>query len=289
MPHLKSQIHLMRKNIHHPRMAAFLSLPHPFSEEEEDLKENSLFNEDTEMHPAQGKPQRRDLSDRRDSRAKNDNTLGALTRKFVSLIQSQPEKVIEISMVSRELGIQKRRIYDITNVLEGIGYIEKIEKNKMKWVGGTSDTMMEEAVQELDATISRYDERCRGLDEDMEKIREQLKAESKVSQHLNYLTNNDMRSILRRMNAIRMLVVLGNEGTVVNANLNPETNSSEINVEGEAQKMLGIYVISHAREDVTEPPIQKAKDAVRTIKRSPNFNNKVNGEEKDEEGKGGFF
>lgn len=31
--------------------------------------------------------------------------------------------------------VQKRRIYDITNVLEGIGLIEKYNKNKIKWKG----------------------------------------------------------------------------------------------------------------------------------------------------------
>lgn len=30
------------------------------------------------------------------------------------------------------LKVQKRRIYDITNVLEGIGYIEKISKNRVR-------------------------------------------------------------------------------------------------------------------------------------------------------------
>lgn len=29
--------------------------------------------------------------------------------------------------------MQKRRIYDITNVLEGIGLIEKTVKNRIKW------------------------------------------------------------------------------------------------------------------------------------------------------------
>lgn len=33
------------------------------------------------------------------------------------------------------LNVQKRRIYDITNVLEGIGLIQKEYKNNIKWCG----------------------------------------------------------------------------------------------------------------------------------------------------------
>ena len=33
---------------------------------------------------------------------------------------------------------QKRRVYDITNVLEGIGLIEKFSKNSIRWKGGTT-------------------------------------------------------------------------------------------------------------------------------------------------------
>ena len=40
--------------------------------------------------------------------------------------------------------MQKRRIYDITNVLEGIGLIEKYKKNKIKW------TSLEEDQQKLE-------------------------------------------------------------------------------------------------------------------------------------------
>ena len=32
--------------------------------------------------------------------------------------------------------MQKRRIYDITNVLEGVGLLEKTSKNNIKWNGG---------------------------------------------------------------------------------------------------------------------------------------------------------
>jgi hypothetical protein len=38
---------------------------------------------------------------------------------------------------SESLSVQKRRIYDITNVLEGIGLVEKKSKNMVHWCGAT--------------------------------------------------------------------------------------------------------------------------------------------------------
>ncbi|KAM0056917.1 putative transcription factor E2F-DP family [Helianthus debilis subsp. tardiflorus] len=36
--------------------------------------------------------------------------------------------------------VQKRRIYDITNVLEGIGLVEKATKNHIRWKGHNSSS-----------------------------------------------------------------------------------------------------------------------------------------------------
>ena len=48
------------------------------------------------------------------------------------------------------LQVQKRRVYDITNVLQGIGYIEKIHKNKMQWIGGSKDMEINKEIAQLD-------------------------------------------------------------------------------------------------------------------------------------------
>jgi len=40
-----------------------------------------------------------------------------------------------------KLEVQKRRIYDITNVLEGIDMINKTIKNKVKWIGPNIDDL----------------------------------------------------------------------------------------------------------------------------------------------------
>lgn len=56
---------------------------------------------------------------------------------------------MDLNDAVRQLSVQKRRIYDITNVLEGIGYVEKLHKNKIKWVGSTEDPQMEKDIEEM--------------------------------------------------------------------------------------------------------------------------------------------
>jgi E2F/DP family winged-helix DNA-binding domain len=56
--------------------------------------------------------------------------------------------------------VQKRRIYDITNVLEGIGLIEKKSKNNIQWRGGASiddadEVALQKELQEL--RVSPFD------------------------------------------------------------------------------------------------------------------------------------
>ena len=57
------------------------------------------------------------------------------------------------------LQVQKRRIYDITNVLEGVGLIEKKSKNNIRWTPGcsgapeSSDGAQAEEEQQLRADI----------------------------------------------------------------------------------------------------------------------------------------
>ena len=38
---------------------------------------------------------------------------------------------LNIETISKEMNIKKRRLYDLTNVLEGIGYLKKYKRNIM--------------------------------------------------------------------------------------------------------------------------------------------------------------
>lgn len=88
-------------------------------------------------------------------------SLGLLTQKFVDLMMSSESGILDLKDVSNFAGFlfvcvchrcsraddcaffqaaiilniqQKRRIYDITNVLEGVGLIRKATKNSVQWL-----------------------------------------------------------------------------------------------------------------------------------------------------------
>lgn len=65
--------------------------------------------------------------------ARYDSSLGILTKRFVHLLKNAPGNRVDLNKAASDLGVQKRRIYDITNVLEGIGLIQKEAKNHVSW------------------------------------------------------------------------------------------------------------------------------------------------------------
>uniref|UniRef100_A0A6V7QWJ7 E2F/DP family winged-helix DNA-binding domain-containing protein n=1 Tax=Ananas comosus var. bracteatus TaxID=296719 RepID=A0A6V7QWJ7_ANACO len=56
-------------------------------------------------------------------------SLGLLTKRFITLLHQSEDGFLDLNRVADVLKVQKRRIYDITNVLEGVGLIEKSLKN----------------------------------------------------------------------------------------------------------------------------------------------------------------
>uniref|UniRef100_A0A3Q2Z8P8 E2F/DP family winged-helix DNA-binding domain-containing protein n=1 Tax=Hippocampus comes TaxID=109280 RepID=A0A3Q2Z8P8_HIPCM len=67
-------------------------------------------------------------------RSRNDTSLVLLTRKFLNMLQQSKDGVLDLNLVTQELNSSKRRVYDVTNVLEGINLIKKIYKNHVQWL-----------------------------------------------------------------------------------------------------------------------------------------------------------
>ncbi|KAF9325076.1 E2F transcription factor 3, partial [Linnemannia elongata] len=69
--------------------------------------------------------------------SRSERSLGMLTKQFIHLLKEE-QGTLDLNQTANKLGVQKRRIYDITNVLEGIDLIEKFKKNNVRWKGVTS-------------------------------------------------------------------------------------------------------------------------------------------------------
>ncbi|NWR35151.1 E2F6 factor, partial [Tachuris rubrigastra] len=78
-------------------------------------------------------------------RPRFDASLVLLTRRFMALLKKAPDGVLDLNEVATTLGVRKRRVYDITNVLDGIHLIQKRSKNLIQWIGSNLDQVVGKA------------------------------------------------------------------------------------------------------------------------------------------------
>ncbi|KAH0794127.1 transcription factor E2F6-like [Histomonas meleagridis] len=62
-------------------------------------------------------------------------TLVHLTQGFVRILTEANGNDVELATVEKELRTTKRRLYDVTNVLAGVGLVERSGKSKVRWLG----------------------------------------------------------------------------------------------------------------------------------------------------------
>ncbi|XP_074471665.1 transcription factor E2F1-like [Sebastes fasciatus] len=68
---------------------------------------------------------------------RQDVSLGLLTLRFLKLLLAAPGGVLDLREVAANLQTRKRRVYDITHVLNGFNLIQKESNNWVKWIGQT--------------------------------------------------------------------------------------------------------------------------------------------------------
>lgn len=101
--------------------------------------------------------------------SRQEKSLGILTTRFVNLLQEAPDGILDLKTAADTLAVrQKRRIYDITNVLEGIGLIEKKSKNSIQWLGagpGCNSTEVTGKLTQLKTDIKELKEQQAQIDQ----------------------------------------------------------------------------------------------------------------------------
>jgi len=91
--------------------------------------------------------------------------------------QSSVNGIVDLNKASEQLSVQKRRIYDITNVLEGIGLIEKRSKNVIAWKGADDKSVFPSLasvgveVERVRRQVGRFYEEEAKLDSWLEKLK----------------------------------------------------------------------------------------------------------------------
>ncbi|AQK52898.1 Transcription factor E2FB [Zea mays] len=131
-----------------------------------------------------------------------DNSLGLLTKKFINLLKQAPDGILDLNNAAEVLEVQKRRIYDITNVLEGIGLIEKTLKNRIRWKAlDDSSVQLDNGISALQvfvfAEVENLSLQEQALDERISDIREKLRGltEDENNQRWLYVTEDDIKGL----------------------------------------------------------------------------------------------
>ncbi|XP_028784797.1 transcription factor E2FA isoform X2 [Neltuma alba] len=128
-----------------------------------------------------------------------DSSLGLLTKKFINLLKHAEDGDLDLNKAAETLEVQKRRIYDITNVLEGIGLIEKKLKNRIHWKGIKSSTsgevdgdvsMLKADVETLSLEEQRLDDQIRGMQERLRNL-----SEDEKNQKWLFVTEEDIKGL----------------------------------------------------------------------------------------------
>lgn len=134
-----------------------------------------------------------------------ETSLGLLTKKFVSLFHSSSSGTVDLNKASETLDVQKRRIYDITNVLEGIGLVEKKSKNMVAWSGVQHHDGLTAKQADLHTDLADLEAKENQLDDLIKNAELHLKLlnEDKSSA---YVTYQDLRSIKRFSNQTVMAI-----------------------------------------------------------------------------------
>lgn len=164
----------------------------------------------------------------RSTPSRHEKSLGLLTMKFVSLLQEAEDGVLDLKVAANCLAVkQKRRIYDITNVLEGVGLIEKKNKNIIQWRGRNCQNQSAEAVEQakrLRSHIAVLDSQERELDRQKDLIEDSIQLLSKdpCNSHYKFVTHED---ICNAFSGDTLLAVMAPAGTQLEVPL-PEMSQS---------------------------------------------------------------
>ncbi|XP_002750465.3 transcription factor E2F2 [Callithrix jacchus] len=198
-----------------------------------------------------------------------DTSLGLLTKKFIYLLSESEDGVLDLNWAAEVLDVQKRRIYDITNVLEGIQLIRKKAKNNIQWVGRGmfEDPTRPGKQQQLGQELKELMNREQALDQLIQSCSLSFKhlTEDKANKRLAYVTYQDIRAVSNFK-----------EQTVIAVKAPPQTrlevpDRTEDNLQIYLKSTQGPIEVYLCPEEVQEPdsPSEEPLPSTSTLSPSP--------------------
>ncbi|XP_077230961.1 E2F transcription factor-like E2FE isoform X2 [Tasmannia lanceolata] len=150
--------------------------------------------------------------------SRKQKSLGLLCSNFLSLYNHDDVHSVGLDEAASRLGVERRRIYDIVNVLESVGVLARKAKNQYSWKGFTGmphalEELRKEALREssCNTTVKLCDDSEVLEDEEEEKLVQQsgetrqdkpspnsnIKADNRREKSLGILTRNFVKLFLR--------------------------------------------------------------------------------------------
>lgn len=80
---------------------------------------------------------------------RGEKSLSQLSARFLANLWTQRDKIVNLDDTTRVLEIERRRLYDIINILEGLGLIFRVSKSSFMWKGILA------AIQNIKQVISK--------------------------------------------------------------------------------------------------------------------------------------
>jgi len=203
-----------------------------------------------------------------------EKSLGLLTTRFVNLLQEAEDGVLDLKVAADTLNVrQKRRIYDITNVLEGIGLIEKRNKNCIKWKGAVAGENTQEAsdrISKLQDEINRLDQHENMLDKHISWARQSLDNVLEDVTNINhaYTTHNDLCSVFLGRTLLAIKAPEGTALEVPRPELPPGCNPKyQIHLKSESEQILVQLINKEKNSDPVIVQVPPPPEIAAAIKR----------------------
>ena len=85
---------------------------------------------------------------------RKEKSLGELCKRFLYFYGTPQKGLLYLDQCTKELGVERRRIYDIINILESFYVIKRCAKNEYKWRG--IDQIVVAIQKQIDLCVSTF-------------------------------------------------------------------------------------------------------------------------------------